>query len=201
MPEVGAVVMHSNLYVHCCSVLRLMSVSRSAWPTTQFHCTCLSQAFLPLGCVSLPNLLCYPNQPPSQKWAQILCTQICVFNCTCLSTSIPTPRVCQSAWLVMLSLPAPLPEVGVAAMHSNPDVHCCPVLLPMSVGMSAWLTTQFPCICFSQVFPPLGCVSLPDLSCYPRQSPSQKWVQILCTKICVFSCTCLSTSILPPRVC
>ena len=55
------------------------------------------QVFPPLGCVSLPNLSCYPNQPPSQKWVQILCTQICVFNCTCLSTSIPTPRVCQSA--------------------------------------------------------------------------------------------------------
>ena len=127
--------MHSNLCVYCCNI-----------------CDCLLQVFPPLGCVSLPDLSLYPNQPPSQKWAQILCTQICVFNCTCLSTSIPTPRVCQSAWLVMLSQPAPQPEVGAITMHSNLDVYCC-------------LTSRFVyfhLVCH-QKFPPLGCVRLTDL--------------------------------------
>ena len=117
-PEVGANTMHSNLCVCCCNI-----------------CNCLLQVFPPLGCVSLPDLSLYPNQPPSQKWAQILCTQICVFNCTCLSTSIPTPRVCQSAWLVMLSQPAPRPEVGAVAMHSNLEVsHSFPLVSRLPYG-------------------------------------------------------------------
>ena len=143
------------VYLFVCSVLRLMSVSMSSWLTTQFHCTCLS-------------------------------------------ASIPTPRVCQSAWIVMLSRPAPQPEVGANTMHSNLGVYCC---LTSGFVCSTVLVCQqvFPPLgCVSlpdfvcstvlvcqQLFPPLGCVSLPDLSCYPKQHPSQKWVQILCTQIWV----------------
>ena len=82
------------------------------------------------------------------------------FSCACLSTSIPTTRVCQSAWLCVIPTSTP-------------------------ASMSAWLATRFHCACLSTSISPLGCVSLPDLSCWSNQHPGQKWVQMLCTQIWV----------------
>ena len=118
--------------------------------------------FPPLGCVSLPDLACCHNQHTSQsssireKKSQPSCQCVMVKG-EILQHSKWT--LCEFICLLVLSFCLCL-------------LVCQLDLLPSS--------TVFVC---QQVFPPLGCVSLPDLACCHNQHTSHKWVQLPCTQI------------------
>ena len=65
------------------------------------------------------------------------------------------------------------------------QIWVCTVLLLVSASESASLVLSSTVLVCQQVFPPLGCVSLPNLLCCSSQLLNQKWVQVLCTPVCV----------------
>ena len=63
-----------------------MSVSMSAWLTSQCNCTRLPTSISTPWVCQVAWLACYDNQHIGQKWVQLLCTQIWMF------TVVLTPR-------------------------------------------------------------------------------------------------------------
>ena len=141
-----------------CTVLLLVSASESALLVLSSTVLVCQQVFPPLGCVSLPNLLCCSSQLLNQKWVQVLCTPICVctvviFVIVCYQYSHPLGCVS-------------LPDLSLYSNQPPSQRNGC-----KSYALKSVCSTVLVC---PQEFPPPGCVSLPDLHVMCQRSGQKR---------------------------